>query len=338
MNLQRSQQGFLIAIALFVFAYSPIALAKEALRIGWVHSMGNAPVLIADRKGYFKEEGIEVSLQSFKSGPLAKRALEAGDLDIVYIGIPPILKAYSNGLDIKIIAKVNYGQAALLVPETSSVKNISDLKGLRIAGIRRGSGMDVLLRGFVLQNMGSLKVGDDINIIHMPAKMMIGAMDNKVVDAIFTWEPYVTLALIHGDARILLDMNKVVPHYPWYVIASRRSVLRHRSDDVDAVLRAHIKAVNYLNSSENAGSAIIAEEFRIKAISNAQEEVQSLSPEKIVTMAKERTGWQYELTDSDIIFMQNLMDISVELGLFKKPLNVKNIIDTSHIKSVMNPR
>lgn len=69
-------------------------IADEAkplkLRIGWVFAMANAPALIAKEKGYFKEEGLDVEILSFTSGPIVHQALAAGELDMAYIGSPPV--------------------------------------------------------------------------------------------------------------------------------------------------------------------------------------------------------------------------------------------------------
>ena len=71
MNLQRRQQGLFTTLTVFVFLCVQVVSAKEPLRIGWVHSMGNAPVIIAEKKGYFKKK-IKVYFSNQKKGTTLK--------------------------------------------------------------------------------------------------------------------------------------------------------------------------------------------------------------------------------------------------------------------------
>lgn len=54
----------------------------------------------------------------------------------------------------RILAKVNYGQAAVIVDAKSPINSLEQLKGKKLAGVKKGSGMDVLLRGYVLKKAG----------------------------------------------------------------------------------------------------------------------------------------------------------------------------------------
>lgn len=117
-----------LAVVLIVILFSSgVAAEKEKIRIGWVYAMANAPVIIAKEKGYFEEMGLDAEIRSFASGPIVHQALAAGELDMAYIGSPPVYHWFSRGLESRILAKVNYGQAAVVVRKDSGIK---DLEGL----------------------------------------------------------------------------------------------------------------------------------------------------------------------------------------------------------------
>ena len=67
--------------------FSVTSHAGEKLKIGWVFAMANAPILIAQAKGYFKDEGLDVEIVQFNSGPLVHQALSAGPQNSVRL--PP---------------------------------------------------------------------------------------------------------------------------------------------------------------------------------------------------------------------------------------------------------
>jgi len=318
--------GLLISVALLTML-SSASIAGEKIKIGWVFAMANAPVLVADAKGYFKEQGLEVKMIQFKSGPLVHQALSAGELDMAYIGSPPVYHWFSRGLESRILAKVNYGQAAIISRKDSDISDVKSLRGKKLAGVRKGSGMDVLLRGYVLGEAAGLTPGKDLDIISMPPGNMEAAVDKKVVDAAFIWEPFTSKSLIRGNTQVIFDMNKAVPKYPWYIIMAMPDTLKKKRSAVIKVLKAHKQAVEYLNSSDIAGNGIIAKAFKLGSVTDNNGKKHKGT--EIVSMARTRLGWEYELKEDDISFIQRLMNYSYKLGYIKKRLSTNDIVDTS---------
>lgn len=304
---------------------SPLVAAAEPLRIGWVYAMANAPALVAQERGFFREQGVNVELRRFNSGPLIIHALQAGDLDMAYIGVPPIYQAVEHGLDVKIVSKVNYGQAALIVNVDSPIKTLQDLRGKKIAGIRHGSGMDILLRGFVLKEKAGLNPDTDVKIVNMPSKMMEASVYRKVVDAAFTWEPYVSMAVLTNHARVLLDMNAAIPHYPWYVLVATSETCNNKREAMQKVLGANQQAIDYLNKEGDAGNLILIREFNLREIVSSTGSTVRAS--EIVNSARKRLGWESRFSKDDKVFLQKLMDYSYELGYNKKKINTNDLID-----------
>lgn len=234
-----SAMAMAMAMAMAIAMVVPAA-AQEAgpVRIGWVYAMANAPVLIAEERGLFAEQGVEAVLESFTSGPLIRKGLTEGTLDLAYIGVPPIVHWSAKGADLAIVAKVNYGQASLLARRDAGIRTVADLAGRRLAGVRERSGMDVLLRGYVLGEVGGLAPADLALIETLPVGEMGAALEAGTYDAAFMWEPFVARLLVRRTARVVLNVNRAEPYYPWYVVAARREFLDAHPDRVKGVLRA----------------------------------------------------------------------------------------------------
>lgn len=308
------------------------SFAADKITIGWVYAMANAPAIIAEQHDLFKKHGVQVDLRQFNSGPLAMRALEAGDLDMAYIGMPPVYHAYDDGLHLKIVSKVNYGQAALIVSQSSNIKTLADLRNKRIASVRKGSGMDILLRGLVLKELANLDPKRDVNIISMPAKIMQASVQRGLVDAAFTWEPYVSQAVVADNARILLDINEKLPRYPWYVLVATETMARSKRDAMLKVLKAHEEAVRFLNDSPDAGAKLMVEKFNLENVINSAGVHKDATD--IVHQARSRLGWEYQFRDTDFKFLQRLINYSVELGYLKKPVKAEDLLDWDVIDSL----
>jgi NitT/TauT family transport system substrate-binding protein len=304
-----------------------LAQAAEPLRIGWVYAMANAPAIVAEQQGLFAAEGLKVELKSFGDGPLLQQAVAAGEIDVAYVGAPPVYQWFSRGLEGKILAKVNYGQAAVIAANEVPAQTVTDLRGKKLAGVAKGSGMDVLLRGYVLKEHAKLDPERDISIVAMPPANMNAALDRHVVDAAFSWEPFVSEALLRGGSHLVLDVNKVLPNYPWYVIMAVPKTLRERPDDVLKLLRAHSKAVAFLNERPDAANRIIVDAFKIAPIQTT--DGKTVAPESVVKEARKRLGWSAKLEAADQQFIQRLMDYSLSLGFINKPIKVEQLVDLS---------
>jgi len=322
-----------IFLTVVLFSFFSNTHAGEKIKIGWVFAMANAPIIIAKEKGYFKDSGVDVEIISFTSGPIVHQALAAGELDMAYIGSPPVYHWFSRGLESRILAKVNYGQAAVIVRKDSGINDLQGLKGKKMAGVRKGSGMDVLLRGYVLGESAKLTPDKDVQIVPMPSGNMGPSVEARVVDGAFIWEPFTSQFELKGDSKVIFDMNKEVPKYPWYVIMAMPDALKNKKAEIQKVLQAHKRAVEFLNSSPDAGNDIIAKAFKLEDIKD-EKSGKVITAKQIVKQARSRLGWEWDLKKKDLAFIQGLMNYSLSLGYIKKPLKVDDIVDTSFIKEI----
>ena len=318
----------LSSVILFLFlCFTLPAHTEEKIKIGWVYAMANAPVVIAEAKGYYEQVGLDAEIISFTSGPIVHQALAAGQLDMAYIGSPPVYHWFSRGLKSKILAKVNYGQAAVITRKDSGINSIKDLKGKKLAGVKKGSGMDVLLRGYVLNEANGMTPDKDLRVIPMPPGNMGPSVESGTVDAAFIWEPFTSQYLLRGDTKIIFDMNKAVPNYPWYVVMSPPEFLENNRTAVYKALKAHRLAVNFLNSGEEAGNDIIASAFKLGEVTDNKGVKHSA--EEMIKMARTRIGWEWDLTAADMNFVQRLMDWSKDLRYIKRKLTPEELVDVS---------
>ena len=109
--------------------------------------------------------------------------------------------------------------------------------------------------------------------------------------------------------------------------------LKNKRTAIIKVLAAHKKAVDFLNSSPDAGNDIIAKAFKLESVIN-ESTGETITGEQIVAQARKRLGWEWELTDKDMGFIQKLMDYSLSLGYISKPLKADDLVDRSFTKQI----
>ncbi|MDR3164911.1 MAG: ABC transporter substrate-binding protein [Synergistaceae bacterium] len=128
------------AVMIFLPLLADDARAKESLKISaWTRPF-NLPVMMELANGSYERtfSEFDVSVADMSSGPNLMAALEAGEVDIVQgIGDAAFLVAVSSGVDAKILAvNARSPKSFAVVSNNRDVKNISDLRGRRVAGVR----------------------------------------------------------------------------------------------------------------------------------------------------------------------------------------------------------
>jgi NitT/TauT family transport system substrate-binding protein len=155
------------------FALSLAAFAAP-VRIGTTNSSSDAPLFIAQAKGYFKSEGLDVEFTEFDSAAKMIAPLGTGQLD-VGAGSPAagFYNAVARGLDVRMVADKGsmpqgYGYLPLLIRkdlvDSGKVKGIADLKGMKVALPAQGTTTDATLNEALKR--GGLK-WSDVEVVYM---------------------------------------------------------------------------------------------------------------------------------------------------------------------------
>ena len=234
----------------------------KSVKIGWNYHMGNSPAAVAEEKGMFNKHGIEADVKSFASGPVVSRGLQTKELDIAYVGFLPTFHDLARGLEVTVVAKSSFGLGSILVRKDSGLNSVKDLKGKKVAGSRKNSGNDVILRAFLLKELGGLDPESDVQMVYMGEENKGPVVMSRQVDGAMTVEPFTTQYLLGGETKVIVNTVDVAPKHPWYVVVVRNDFLKQNRDAVVRVLRAHVDAVKFLNGSPAEANELIARVFK----------------------------------------------------------------------------
>jgi len=127
------------AAAAAIFATGAAVAAEpevKTIRFLGNPSAGSAVVWIAKEKGYFADEGIDLTIERDFAAGLVTDSLLSGAVDMVYGGVMTMMMPYAKGAPLALIASTDYDTAwEVLVPETSQASSLEDLRGKTIAVI-----------------------------------------------------------------------------------------------------------------------------------------------------------------------------------------------------------
>ena len=183
---------------------------KLTIAVGGKNLLYYLPLTIAESLGYFKTEGLEVTIADFAGGSRALQAMIGGSADVVSGAFEHTINMQVKGQRLR--AFVLQGRAPQIVlgvnPKTMpNFKSVADLKGKKLGVTAPGSSTNVLAN-FVLAKAG-LKASD-VSIIGVGAGSgAVAAMRSGQIDAMSNLDPVITLLQRSGDLKIISDTRIV---------------------------------------------------------------------------------------------------------------------------------
>lgn len=179
---------------------------QVTIAVGGKNLLYYLPLTVAEQLGYFKAEGLDVSIVDFAGGSRALQAVVGGSADVVSGAFEHTVNMQFKGQFLR--AFVLQGLAPQIVlgvnPKTmAGYKTIADLKGKKVGVTAPGSSTNVMVN-FVLAKAG-LKPSD-VSIIGVGAGSgAVAAMRSGQIDAISNLDPVITLLQHSGDLKIVTD-------------------------------------------------------------------------------------------------------------------------------------
>jgi NitT/TauT family transport system substrate-binding protein len=203
--------GSIAAAALprLVFAQA-IEKSKVTIAVGGKNLFYYLPLTIAEQLGYFKDEGLDVTIVDFAGGSRALAAVVGGSADVVSGAFEHTVNMQFKGQPMR--AFVLQGAAPQIVlginPKTMpNFKTVADLKGKKIGITAPGSSTNIMAN-FVLAKAG-LKPSD-VSFIGVGASSgAVAAMRSGQIDAMSNLDPVITLLQRSGDLKIVTDTRIV---------------------------------------------------------------------------------------------------------------------------------
>lgn len=216
-------------------------------------------VEIAEKKGWFKDAGLNVELTDVRAdyfGSLVDTVDGKYDGSDFYLYDFIQYKAGGSDLVVVLNPDISFGADALVAkPE---IMKVMDLKGKTI-GLPKGSNEEYGL-SVVLERSG-LKLKDVI-IKDMPGEELGRAFINGEVDAIFTWEPFVSEVLTKGAGHKLFDSSEIPGLMP-VVFAFHQKFINERPGDVQAFVNVWDRTVKFMKENPDEANQIIADIYNV---------------------------------------------------------------------------
>jgi len=239
--------------------YRGRAADLDEVQIATPAAISDAPIFIAEHKGYWTEQKIRMKLVNMQTGPQMIAPLGAGQIDVAAAATSAgLFNATARGISIKIVAdkgsnQPGYAYLSLLVRkelvDTGKFKTMKDLKGLKVAEPGKGGSTGSTVNQ-ALKSVGLAY--DDVDHVILGFPEMLTGMENGAIDAAVVPEPFNTFGRNKGIG-VRFPSDTFYPHQTIAVVLYGNDFMAKRQEVAQRFMVAYLKAVRFYNGAIKDG-------------------------------------------------------------------------------------
>ena len=235
-----------------------VVAGSNKVRVGYIGLTCEAPIFSAVEKGFFKEEGLDITLVKCEWANY-KDVLALGGFDITHHLVMYFLKPIEQGLNVKFTGGIHRGCLRVQAGANGNIRSIQDLRGKRI-GVP-GMGTPPFIFANRVLGAHGINPGKDISWRVFPAGELGLALDKGEVDAVADSEPIGSLLLAEGKVRNVADQAKDAPYKDEYCCAVivNGKFLANNPKAAAAATRALLKAAKWVETNPAAAARLSVE-------------------------------------------------------------------------------
>jgi NitT/TauT family transport system substrate-binding protein len=231
---------------------------KAPLKIGLVTWLGYGPFYIAKEKGFFKENNVEVEFEKIEGDVERRAAIASGNLDGIALTLDSMIVLRSKDIPLKTVMAIDASNGGDGIVAVEGINTIEDLKGRQVA-FPSGLPSHFFLYSVLKEHGMSMS---DIKPVIMDADQAGAAFASGKIDVAVTWEPWLSRAREVGRGHVLVD-SKTHPGEIEDVLFMREDVVNKRPQDIEALIKAWYKAVDFVASNPDEAKSIMAKSFNL---------------------------------------------------------------------------
>lgn len=241
------------AVAVWLTAGLVSSAQAEPLRIGYMVWVGIGPLFVAQEKGFFAKEGVEVELIDMAVHDASYAGLFAGQVDAMGAGVDDMLPRYDPEQPYACVMAYDESLGADGILATNDIESIADLEGKAVG--RGATTVSQFFLNVLLQEAGLSEA--DIEPVELGADDAGNAFMLQEIDAAVTWEPFLTQGRQSEHGHVLVDSSQT-PGLIVDCLMTKVTVLDERLAEFQAVARAWDAAVAYVGSHREEAVEIMA--------------------------------------------------------------------------------
>jgi NitT/TauT family transport system substrate-binding protein len=231
--------------------------ARVTLGVGGKPLLYYLPLTIAERRGLFKEEGLEVEINDLGGGARSLQSLVGGSVDVVTGAYEHTIRMQAKGQDIRAVCELGRFPAIVIAvrkEKAGQIKSAADLKGAKIGVTAPGSSTAITVQ-YAMAKAG-LKPTDAAFIGVGGGASAVAAMKKGEIDAISHLDPVIAKLEADGDIAVLIDTRTEAGTRALFGGSNPAAVLYTKEDFIaknpvttQRLVNAFMKSLKWLQSA-----------------------------------------------------------------------------------------
>jgi NitT/TauT family transport system substrate-binding protein len=272
---------------------APLTLAVSAGPV-------SLPIYVAEARGFFKDEGLDLRLRECASGRECYQWLADGRVDVATAAELLVATGSAAHRELAIIATISASstQIKLVARRSAKIAEAPQIRGKRIATVL-GSSAQYFLDNWLVYN--DIDPGT-VSVVGLPPDKLVPALRAREVDAIAIWEPLAASAALAlgGDVVTFTSPRVYTQHFN---LVGARPLLERREDDVSRLLRALLHAQRVIQSEPELARTLLAERLHLPpalvATAMAGEDYRVRLDQSLVSTMQSQARWAARLSGAD---------------------------------------
>lgn len=221
----------------------PNAKAHKPLTIGVMPDLDSIPFIVAEHNGYFKEEGLDLKIEHFKSAPDRDAALQTGKLDGAISDMLSVVFFTDNSFKVKITSKTD-GSYKLISGKNSGISSIEQVSGKSV-GISKNTIIEYVTDRIMEGSNVDVNSISKVAIPKIPTRLEM--LNNGKLDMATLPEPLASTAIL-AEGTLLSSSNELDIN-PGIMLFTDNAI-NLKPEEIKALYRAYNKAVKFLKQEK----------------------------------------------------------------------------------------
>jgi NitT/TauT family transport system substrate-binding protein len=306
-----------LVVAMAAFAQAAKAQDKVGLRLDWVFGTEHSGVWVAQEKGFFKQENLDVRILPGEGSSVTVKLVGTGDIEFGYATADQALLAYSRSLPVVTTAVIlQSSPTAIVFPKSTGIRKLTDLYGKRL-GLQLKSAVERQWR--VVAKMQSI---DTSKIQEVPADLAVaqliiaGRIDAGVA---FFFNDGIRPIAEGIDMDWILFRDVGLPMYSSSLIVNAETIEK-KPDLVARFTRAFVRGWDYAKAHPDEAFALT-----VKAQPTLDNKYNKLKLPAVLTLLDSPDSQKNGIGHSDRAGWESLQKALVAADLLKEPVDLDKV-------------
>jgi NitT/TauT family transport system substrate-binding protein len=300
---------------------------KIPIKLGITLWVPNFLAYIAQEKGYFKKNNVEVNMTLLQNYGNVVNNYSNGEFDGIFTVYSDAIIQHSTGIDTKVVYNVDSSFKADAI--VGKGNNLSDVKGKKI-GV---DGINSFSHFFVLKSLENAGLEEgDVQFVNVPAQNITQALQKDQIFAGHTYAPFLSNALKKGYK--ILSTGATIPGIITNVMAFHSSIVEQRPQDIQNIIKSMDEAKADYDKNKDQDIAIMS----LKSGLSKAEIIEGMENAKIfdlnynhqISMNKNSNQ-----TTSLYVSGNYIAKFYAERGVISEYPNIDEIIDSKFVDALL---